>query len=137
MEIDYIHMKNFRQYQDVKIEFARSPPKNFTVIIGANGAGKTNLLNATTWCLFGDELHKDSRYAGLPLLNTSTLDEAKEGISELSVEIQFVQNDGKKLLITRTKHFKSETGRDPVEVAQAHYLCIMRERKRLGRANLR
>jgi len=130
MEIDYVHMKNFRQYQDAKIEFAHSPPKTFTVIIGANGAGKTNLLNAMTWCLFGDELHKDSRYAGLPLLNTSTLDEAKEGISELSVEIQFLQNDGKKLLITRTKHFKCEAGRNPVEVAQAHDLCIMRETQR-------
>lgn len=130
MEIDYVHMKNFRQYQDTKIEFARSHHKNFTIIIGANGAGKTNLLNAMTWCLFGEELHKDSRYAGLPLLNTSTLDETKEEILELSVEIQFIQNDGRKLLITRTKHFKNEAGRDPVEVAQAHDLCIMRETER-------
>lgn len=130
MEIDYVQMKNFRQYQNAKIEFARLSPKNFTIIIGANGAGKTNLLNAMTWCLFGEELHKDSRYAGLPLLNTSTLDEAKEGISELSVDIQFLQNDGKKLRITRTKHFKSETGQDPVEVAQAHDLCILREKER-------
>lgn len=130
MEIDYVHLKNFRQYQDAKIELAHSPPETFTVIIGANGAGKTNLLNAMTWCLFGDELHKDSRYAGLPLLNTSTLDETEEGISELSVEIQFLQNDGKKLLVTRTKHFKCKAGQDPVEVAQAHDLSIMREKGR-------
>lgn len=130
MEIDYVYMKNFRQYQDVKIEFPRSPPKNFTVIIGANGAGKTNLLNAMTWCLFGEELHKDSKYAGLPLLNTSTLDETKEGVSELSVEFQLIQNDGKKFKITRTKHFKKKARQDPVEVPQAKTLSVLRETER-------
>ena len=77
MEIDYIHMKNFRQYLDASIEFARSLSKNFTIIQGANGAGKTNLLNSITWCLFGEELHVDSKYEGLPMVNTTALDEKK------------------------------------------------------------
>ena len=106
MEVDYVDMKNFRQYLDVRIEFSRSPSRSFTVIQGVNGAGKTNLLNAITWCLFGDELHVDSKYKGLPIVNTTTLHEGKSDIFELKVEIQFIENDGNKMVVTRCKHYK-------------------------------
>ena len=131
MDIDYVHMKNFRQYRDVKIEFARSQDKNFTIIQGANGAGKTNLLNAITWCLFGKELHVDSKYKGLPVLNTTTLDETEEGVQELKVEIQLIQSDGKKMLVTRTVHFKKGQKGNLIEVPQPHPPpCMMRETER-------
>jgi len=130
MEIDYVHMKNFRQYVDVKIEFARSRPKNFTIIQGANGAGKTNLLNAITWCLFGDELHVDSKYKGLPMVNTTALEESKGEPIEVMVEIQFVQSNGKKILITRGLCFK-EIGGKLTEVPSLHPPpCLIREAER-------
>lgn len=130
MEIDYVHMKNFRQYLDVKIEFARSRPKNFTIIQGANGAGKTNLLNAITWCLFGDELHVDSKYKGLPMVNTTALEESKGEPIEVMVEIQFVQSNGKKILITRGLCFK-EIGGKLTEVPSLHPPpCLIRETER-------
>jgi len=130
MEIDYVHMKNFRQYLDVKIEFARSRPKNFTIIQGANGAGKTNLLNAITWCLFGDELHVDSKYKGLPMVNTTALEESKGEPIEVMVEIQFVQSNGKKILITRGLCFK-EIGGKLTEVPSLHPPpCLIREAER-------
>jgi len=130
MDIDYIRMKNFRQYVDVKIEFARTSPRNFTVIQGANGAGKTNLLNAITWCLFQDEKHVDSKYKGLPIVNTSTLDRAKEELIDLIVEIQFVQSDGKRVLITRNLRYR-EAGGKLVEVPPSHAPpTVMRETER-------
>ena len=70
-------MKNFRQYRDAQINFARASEANFTVILGANGAGKTNIMNAITWCLFGKEYHMDSKYAGLPITNAHALDECQ------------------------------------------------------------
>jgi len=130
MEIDYIHMKNFRQYLDVRIEFSRSPSKNFTVIQGVNGAGKTNLLNATTWCLFGEERHIDSKYKGLPIVNTTTLQEGKSDIFEVKVEIQFIESDGNKMVVTRSKHYKKGKDGNLLEVPSPHSLAVMQQRGR-------
>jgi DNA sulfur modification protein DndD len=119
MELDYIHMKNFRQYKDVKIEFARSPESNLTVIQGANGAGKTNIMNAITWCLFGKEYHMDSKYAGLPRVNAASLDEKGKNMVEMSVEIQFIDENDKKILITRSQGYRERDGK-LIELPGAH-----------------
>ena len=125
MQLDYLRMKNFRQYRDATIDFSRSPPDSFIIIQGVNGAGKTNILNAITWCLFEDECHADSKYAGLPIANTSALDANKKGIVEVSVELQFIGDDGKKLLFSRSINYKEKDG-NPVEVPQAHAPpCVM------------
>lgn len=54
MRIDSIQLTNFRQFYGgtPKIEFAHGT-QNVTVIHGMNGAGKTALLNAFTWILYG------------------------------------------------------------------------------------
>lgn len=129
MNIDYLRMRNFRQYRDARVEFARSPEKNFTIIQGVTGAGKTNILNAVTWCLFGSELHIDRKYKGLPIVNTTALRENKGRTSEIEVEIQFLESDGRKLRITRTGHFKEQSG-NVVPVPSSHDLCVMREKGR-------
>jgi len=126
MYIDYLSMKNFRQYQNTKIEFARPPDKNFTIVQGVTGAGKTNISNAVTWCLFGKELHIDKKYKGLPIVNTTTLSESKEHISEVEVEIQFMQNDGRRIRITRTVQFR-EDGGNVSAIPSPRSLCVMRE----------
>lgn len=130
MDIDYIHMKNFRQYLDTRIEFARSPRKNFTVIQGANGAGKTNLVNAVTWCLFGEELHADSKYKGLPIVNTTTLDESSDDLFDVKAEIQFIQSDRKKMVVTRTNHYKKGKDGSLTLVPSPHSLSVMRQMER-------
>jgi DNA sulfur modification protein DndD len=130
MELDYLQMKNFRQYRDVKIDFSRSQQEKFTVIEGANGAGKTNILNAITWCLFGTEYHADSKYQGLPIVSTTALDESKRGIVGTSVEIQFIGDDGKKILISRSLNCRENAGK-LTEVAGPHpQPCLMRQTER-------
>lgn len=54
MRIDSIQLNNFRQFYGAtpKIELAHGS-ENVTVIHGMNGAGKTALLNAFTWILYG------------------------------------------------------------------------------------
>jgi DNA sulfur modification protein DndD len=56
MKLEKIIIKNFRQFDgEQEIEFA--PPesgKNVTVIHGYNGSGKTALLNAFIWCIYGE-----------------------------------------------------------------------------------
>ncbi len=58
MKILTLEIENYRQYRGKqKIEFSADDSKNFTIFVGANGAGKTNLLNAITWCLYDREEH--------------------------------------------------------------------------------
>lgn len=49
------HFTNFRLLRDVAIEFATSFEQPLTVIRAENDTGKTTLLNALGWALFGDD----------------------------------------------------------------------------------
>src|SRR5437667_5082659 len=50
MKLTALTVDNFRQfYGRQRITFARTEDRNVTVVHGANGAGKTALLNAFTW----------------------------------------------------------------------------------------
>lgn len=54
MKLLSLRLENFRQFENqVVLEFAHGPGRNVTVIHGANGSGKTALLNAFTWVLYG------------------------------------------------------------------------------------
>lgn len=54
MILEQAIIHNFRQYYGTfKIVFSRDKQKNITVIHGENGTGKTALLNAFSWCLYG------------------------------------------------------------------------------------
>jgi DNA sulfur modification protein DndD len=45
---------NFRQYKGThQIAFAETPGRATTIVMGQNGAGKTNLFLALNWCLYG------------------------------------------------------------------------------------
>ena len=46
---------NFRLLDGIEMKFATDPEKNLTVIRAANESGKTTLLMALQWGLFGDE----------------------------------------------------------------------------------
>lgn len=113
MKIDFIKLENYRQYKDVKIEFPTSENQNLTVIQGANGAGKTNLLNAITWCLYGKEKHLEEKYKGYPLVNTMTLNELEPGKKcNVGVIVQMKDEDGKKIIVGRSRKFqKLEDGK--------------------------
>ena len=53
MMLRSLMLENFRQFYGVQtIEFAATEDHNVTVVYGANGAGKTALLNAFTWCFY-------------------------------------------------------------------------------------
>jgi DNA sulfur modification protein DndD len=57
MRILSIDIRNFRQYQSLSFKFPESKSSDIHIIIAQNGVGKTNLLNAITWCLYGKEPH--------------------------------------------------------------------------------
>ena len=87
MRIEEIKIQNFRQYENVKIEFPDIYDKDIHIVIGSNGTGKTTLLNAINWCLYGEEPHIFSEEDGLPIVNTKILEnnENPEVIVEITV----------------------------------------------------
>src|SRR3989338_6459099 len=113
MRIDFILLKNYRPYLEEKITFSSDEnKKNFTIIQGANGAGKSSLLNAITWCLYDEEIHIKSDQKGLPIFNTEAFENLKKNqILEVKVEIQMIDKEGLKHNFIRTiKYRKGEDG---------------------------
>jgi len=87
MKLRYMKIRNFRQfYGEQSMEFAigGETGRNITVVHGYNGSGKTALLNAFVWCLYG-ETTPDLEHPDL-LHNERAVDEAEIG-KELSVSV--------------------------------------------------
>lgn len=61
MIIKGIEMYNFRQYVGKQyIEFSTDKEKNVTVLIGDNTSGKTTIIRAFEWCLYGKNGFEDT-----------------------------------------------------------------------------
>ena len=72
IEIIEVEITNYRQFGGVqKINF-QGRKKGFTTLIGENGAGKSNILNAINWCFYKKEPHQ-SKNGGLYLINKKLL----------------------------------------------------------------
>ena len=99
-----LELKNYRYYYGTqKVEFPTDSEKNVLVIKGDNGAGKSNLLNALTWCLYGEEIHTDKNTKGLPLMNTEYIKELAETNREGETSVTLtIDADGQLWEIQRT-----------------------------------
>ncbi len=115
MRISSIELTNYRQYRDKQeVRFSLDEKKNITVIEGANGAGKTNLLNALTWCLYGTEEHlktEKGKYQGI--INDQVIAELKAGQQVRGgVKIFGIETDGNAIRFERAMTvYKESDGR--------------------------
>ena len=90
MIIKSLEMYNFRQYiGKQKIEFSMDPDKNVTVLIGINTSGKTTIVRAFEWCLYGKIGFEDS-----VLLNSNVRENMNIGDDQsTSVSVEFYHDD--------------------------------------------
>ena len=108
MLIKTLRMKNFRQFKGTtEINFSCDAEKNVTVILGDNTFGKTTLLQAFNWCLYGE--------ANLPgkknLLNYELSVQMKNGEQE-TVEVEIILlHDNVEYIITRTQKYNCGGGK--------------------------
>lgn len=103
MRIEKIKLKDYRQYRDVELPFKQTSGNDLHIIVGKNGMGKTNLLNAINWCLYREEPHLSKDSAQLPRLNLKTIENAEEGEKgQVAVEL-WIQIDNKQRIIFTRK----------------------------------
>lgn len=103
MELVEIELSNFRQFEAFdgkpqRITFAPPGERNVTAIYGTNGAGKSGLLNAFTWAIFG-ETTTALKHPG-NLVNQNAVQRAAAGTSVTGrVQLTFyAQVDGRRCL---------------------------------------
>lgn len=103
LKISKIEIENFRQYYDNNIiEFSQDEKKPFTIIKGTNGAGKTNIMNAITWCFYGKEKNLSKDDEDFPTVNLRKYNETKEdGLLRTIITIELSDESGPKYKITR------------------------------------
>ncbi len=113
MRIETIRIRNYRQFRNLRLSFDKRGQHDLHVIIGRNGTGKTNLLNAINWCLYGDEPHLSRSSQQLPLLNLSCIEHTESGSScVVFVELSVTSDDGKQLVFKRRAEYTVHKDRD-------------------------
>ena len=88
MKLLKLTVKNFMPYKgEQSILFPQDASRNVLIVYGDNMRGKTSLLNAIRWGLYGKAFSRHKALIGLEkILNSEA---AKEGDGEFSVEIKF------------------------------------------------
>jgi len=113
MKILKASIENFRLLKSVDIRFSTSSKKNITVIRAANESGKTTLLAALQWGLFGDEglpnKGRDFRLSPIDM----TLGGEEEKIP-ISVEILFQIEENNNIAKYRVRRYVEESVIDGV-----------------------
>lgn len=89
MRLNSINIKNFRVIKDAYIEF----PDAVIGIIGRNGAGKSSIIEAISWALYGNQAARSGK-AEIKSIFASADDEC-------IVELVFVINDEKYRVVRR------------------------------------
>ncbi len=118
MRILNIDIRNYRQYQSLSFKFPESTSSDIHIIIAQNGVGKTNLLNAITWCLYSKEPHlgDEDKNRGLPKLNLAAIEEARvEGKDSEMVEVEIRAQDGDQYLTYKRSIPFRLNGSEPFE----------------------
>ena len=97
-------MKNYRPYRNPPIINFAYGDKNLTIIEGDNDLGKTTLLSAISWCIYGDEPYKNP---SKPPCNLGAANELKKG-GILTVEVEVVMEDkeGNDVIFNRQQNYK-------------------------------
>lgn len=132
MRIESIEIKNFRQYRHVKIDFPNKlGKKDVHVVIGENGEGKTNILNALTWCLYEEEMHLGNRNEAIAMINSQYVAELRaknERHGEVSVIVEFSTEGNHKWTLHRNAVYSIT----PVDVLKIDSSCLILDPSKKG-----
>lgn len=97
LNIDKIKLHNYRTYLGThELSISTDPNKPITIIHGQSGMGKTTILNAIVWALYGSErVQLDTQHMSEGIMNKYALEQlAPNDTSETFVELWLVDDDG-------------------------------------------
>ena len=113
IKLAHATVRNFRQLREIELAFARESGNPLTVIRAENGTGKTTLLTALTWGLFGDDALPARRSAYR--LHPLDWDTERDGeICDTEVTIRFATIDDETGL-ERTYNISRSTKERPTD----------------------
>lgn len=95
MILKHIHLYNFKKYKKASVAFTDS----MVGIFGNNGAGKSSLFEAITWCLYGVAQSMEGKEG------VAQQDLIRDGQEEMGVEVEFSLG-GHLYKVTRYLHAK-------------------------------
>ena len=84
MKISAVRIRNFKLLKRIDIEFSVEKSKPLTVIRAENGSGKTSMLQALRWALYGNDVLEDQ------FVRLSPADWTDGSECEILVEIDFI-----------------------------------------------
>jgi DNA sulfur modification protein DndD len=112
MKLSKIRMKHFRQFYGLnELILSEDPSRNITIVHAENGVGKTALLNAVLWAMYGETTKKFEQKDSI-----INFEAEKENVTTASVEVFFMHKDGE-YLVQRT--FDSTAGTRSRETLRA------------------
>lgn len=111
MRFTSIQINNFRQYEELKLVFPKNGQYDLHIINAENGVGKTNILNAITWCLYGKEPHLGNESKSLPRINLKSKKRAKmKGEERVKTTVSIYAEDGRRTLVfSREEDYNPQT----------------------------
>ena len=109
LQLGKISMRNYKTYQgDVSVEMSLDPEKSITIIHGEMGKGKTTLLGAIYWCLYGEERTVTDSDEGI--LNSDVLRRLRVGdVVDTSVEMSLYEQGELRYKIKRSIGFEKKS----------------------------
>lgn len=112
MLIKSIIMNNFRQFKGKqKLEFSTDSDKNVTVLLGDNTFGKTTILQAFNWCLYGvADFPKDSNPDFLLNLEVANEQAGLQQKCEVSVELILEHKDTEYIVLRKQAYIDRAYG---------------------------
>jgi chromosome segregation protein len=102
----YLHkliVEGFKSYSE-RVEVDFSP--EIAVIIGSNGVGKSNALDAIVWALGENNAHSLRAFSDADLMFSGS--KLAPAASRASVELKFMKNDAEELSVRRERLFTGE-----------------------------
>jgi DNA sulfur modification protein DndD len=113
MILEKLALENFRQfYGKQEIIFGGIKERNITVIHAENGFGKTTLLNAFLWVLYGNKQLTSDFEKRYDLINERVVRESRDPTKSLAkVELTFQSGD-KKIIATRTINLTQQNAKE-------------------------
>lgn len=102
MILQRLIMTDFRQFEaGNQIDFSNIDDKHVSVVIASNGVGKTTILTALVWCLYGG---KKLPYGDLTeqFLNNNTFDNLEEGKQATAEVVLMFEDRRSKYIVTRS-----------------------------------